>query len=72
MTIAEYIRTIPEWASRDWAALKVVLLKEFRDDDDHQRMRTHGHKPTRWGSQYGLILAVSRNKEALKAWAGDE
>jgi hypothetical protein len=49
-----------------------VLLKEFRDDDDHQRMRTHGHKPTRWGSQYGLILAVSRNKEALKAWAGDE
>ncbi|PMD18659.1 hypothetical protein NA56DRAFT_751327 [Hyaloscypha hepaticicola] len=35
MTIAEHIRTIPEWASRDWAALKVVLLKEFRDDDDH-------------------------------------
>jgi gag-polyprotein putative aspartyl protease len=38
LTIGQYIRTIPEWVSRDWDGLKKELLSEFRQDDTYQQM----------------------------------
>ena len=42
MTIAQYVRTIPEWVSNDWAALRVVLCREYREEDTYQMTRTRG------------------------------
>ena len=33
--IAETIKSLKEWKSQDYAALKKVLLTEYRNDDTH-------------------------------------
>jgi len=34
--VAETIRSLKEWKTRDYAALKKALLSEYRDNDTHQ------------------------------------